>query len=330
MATGSVATSNLEVALSLDAIASGVTTSLSGRLFLVFPRLDGLDGPRVAECVNGDFIPYPDGLWNEWTPNRSPAKAFVRANSARTACDGKLWIVDAGAPAFEEPIAGGPKLVSVDLSTDRTFRVYPLDDATTDGSFIDDVRFNGRRAYITDAGAPAIVVLDLDSGNAWRALDGHASVTAQKPMSAEGKELRGADGKPLYIHADQLEVSPETRWLDDVSIRDAERARYVEFVAPTPPTGGTAIAADGTIYASDVDRQRLYTVTPEGEMTVLIEDPRLLWVAAMWLDHARDLWMPVAPSNRIAPFQDGVSQAAFPMHVFKLQVGRQPAPSDHP
>src|SRR6266536_1712548 len=36
-----------------------------------------------------------------------------------------------------------------------------------------------------------------------RSLKGHA----------EGQLMHGPDGKPVYIHADQLEVSPDGRWL---------------------------------------------------------------------------------------------------------------------
>jgi hypothetical protein len=69
-------------------------------------------------------------------------------------------------------------------------RIYPLDGATTDRSFIGDVRFNGQRAYVTDAGAPAIIVLDLQTGNARRVLERDKSTTAQRPISAEGVEQR--------------------------------------------------------------------------------------------------------------------------------------------
>ena len=42
----------------------------------------------------------------------------------------------------------------------------------------------------------------------------------------------------------------DTRWLDDGSIGDAERAKHVERFADTPPTGGTGIDTAGNIYVS--------------------------------------------------------------------------------
>jgi hypothetical protein len=106
---------------------------------------------------------------------------------------------------------------------------------------------------LTDAGSPGLIVLDLESGATWRVLQGHTSVTASRPISAEGKVVYAPDGKPVYIHADQLEVSPdgqwlyyqpcsgplsriETRWLD-AAVSDSERAKRIETFVHTPSTG---------------------------------------------------------------------------------------------
>jgi hypothetical protein len=204
----------LKTVLSLDTMTNGVTTTRDGRIFLVFPRIDGSDGPRVVEWVDGKPTPYPEGIWNDWTEGKAASTGFVRVNALRIGPEGELWIVDVGAPGIGNPkLSGGPKLVRIDLAANKVRRIYDLDAMTTDKSFIDDVRFNGRHAYVTDAGSPGLIVLDLDSGVGRRALDGHPSVTAQKPLTAEGQLMKGPDGKRVYIHADQLEVSPDGRWL---------------------------------------------------------------------------------------------------------------------
>jgi len=138
-------------------------------------------------------------------------------------------------------------------------------------------------------------------------------------MSAEGHILYSM-GKPAYTYADQLEVSPDGQWLyyqpssggmnriqtchlndafynssmNDNSVLD----RYVQPFAHTPATGGTAIDADGNVYTSDIDSQRVIKVAPDGTMTTLVQDPRLLWVDAMWIDDQHRLWMPCDQLNR--------------------------------
>ena len=279
----------LTTAFTLDTVSNGVTTTRDGRVFLVLARFEGEAGPRVVERVDGKLKPYPDAAWNAWARGKSPAKALVRVNSLRVGPDADLWLVDVGSPALGEPkLPCGPKLVRVNLSTNTVRRIYSLDAVTSDNSFV-EVRFNGRLAFLTDAGAPGLIVLDLKTGAARRVLDGDTSVTAKKPISAEGKVVHGPDGKPVYVHADQLEVSPEgrwlyyqpcsgplyrveTRWLDDATVTKAELAKHVEKFADTPSTGGTAIDAAGNLYVSDTDRQRVLRIAPDGNTSTLIED----------------------------------------------------------
>ncbi|KMO40390.1 hypothetical protein VQ02_07945 [Methylobacterium variabile] len=47
-----------------------------------------------------------------------------------------------------------------------------------------------------------------------------------------------------------------TRLLDDPGTALTTLAASVAIIADTPPTGGTAIAADGTVFVSDTAAQR--------------------------------------------------------------------------
>jgi sugar lactone lactonase YvrE len=311
-------------------------------------RVDGSTGPQVVEWKDGKPVAYPDETWNGWKQGGDPAKAFVRVNALRIGPDGALWIVDTGAPGFEKPkLPHGPKIVKVDVGAGKVDRVYDLDGATTDKSFVDDIRFHGQLAYITDAGAPGVIVLDLASGATRRVLDNDPSMTAQRPMTGDAHVMRGPDGKPIKIHADQLEVSPDgkfffyqpasgpmsriaTRYLDDPKIDSKQLSKHVTTFAKTPSTGGTAIDAEGTIYVSDVDHHRILAIKADGSKSIVVEDRRLLWVDAMWIDDAGYLYMPAAQLDRMAPFNDGVSKVEFPIFVYKTKIGIGPPPSDHP
>lgn len=353
----------VEVALTLDTPCNGVSTTEDGRLFVLYARVDGTQAqglPEVVEWVNGTGVPYPDTGWNSYAgpdSDSDPATTFVRVNSQRVDLDGNLWLVDTGSPGFGSPVIlpEGPKLVVVDTSTDEVARVYPMGNVTLSESLLDDIRFDatGSRAYLTDAGAGgALIVLDLDSGRAVRLLEGDLSVGAFMPSSGEGKLLRSSSGAPSYIYADQLEVSPdgryfyyqpasggmsriETRVLDEAFYNSSMASLgvlsgYVEPYALTPSTGGTAVDAEGNIYVSDTDRQAIEKIYPNGTRTTMVQDERLLWVDAMWIDNQNRLWLPAAQLNRGAPFQtDGQSQIVKPLHVYTIDIGVGPSPIDH-
>ena len=229
----------------------------------------------------------------------------------------------------------------MDLETDKVSQIIPLDAVTGKKSFVDDIRFNGNHAYLTDAGQPGLIVLDLETGRMWRALDGDRSVTAERPLMAEGKPVADPQGKPVVINADQLEVSPdgrtfyyqacsgpmyriETRWLDDPDTTDDERRQHVALFADTPSTGGTAIDAAGNIYSSDTDHSRILKIAPDGSLSTLVADPRLDWVDAMWIDDAGDLLMPAAQLNRTPAQNRGVDAVKLPTVVYKLAIGAAP------
>lgn len=330
-----------------DAVTNGVAVTPKGRIFAALARIDGSAGPRVVEIRDGRPVPFPDEAWNAFVDGADPTRTLIWVNSLRIGPDGDLWLVDTGSPGFGRPMRpGGCKLVQIDVAGARVRRTIPLNGVVTRKSFIDDVRFNDGLAYLTDAGAPALVVLDLATGGGRRVLEGHPSVTASRPISAEGRIVRGPDGAPVHVHADQLEVSPDsatlfyqsctgplwrvpTRLLDDPRTAPATLAASVEIVADTPPTGGTAIGADGTLFVSDTDTQRIVLIAPDGSTSTLIQDPRLLWVDAMWIDSRRRLWLPAAQLNRLALFQGGRSRVRFPVEVYTLQLEVGPAPNDH-
>ncbi|KMO28141.1 major royal jelly protein, partial [Methylobacterium variabile] len=206
---------NLTLAFALpDAVTNGVAVTPEGRIFAALARIDGSVGPRVVEIRNGRPVPFPDEAWNAFADGADPARTLVWVNSLRIGPDGDLWLVDTGSPGFGQPMRpGGCKLVQVDIAGARVRRTIPLDGVVTRKSFIDDVRFNGSLVYLTDAGAPALVVLNPATSWGYRVLEGHTSVTASRPISAEGRIVRGPDGAPVYVHADQLEVSPDGDFL---------------------------------------------------------------------------------------------------------------------
>lgn len=340
-ASSALAQNQLEAVYSSPLVINGPTTSPDGRLFTVAQPSKPGESPQVVEIRDGKAAPYPDERINSWRPGMDASHLFVGVNSLRFGPDGFLWAVDRGGRGIGKPLVpGGVKLMKINVSTNKVVRIYDLASMTRPWSFVDDVRFHGSIAYLTDAGSPGLIVLDLHSGHGRRVLDGHPSTVAQMPLIAEGKVLRDQQGKTVNIHADQLEVSPDGEWLyyqacsgslwrigtkflDDSSLTDAQLSSHTQPYADTPSTGGTAIAANGTIYLSDVDKKRILTISPEGTISTLIKDPRLIWVDAMWIDDAGYLLMPASQLNRSAGLNNGVDAVRQPIVLYRLKIGQK-------
>lgn len=327
---------------------NAVTTTTDGRVFVGFPSADG-PGVQLEEMDSaGSEHPYPNKDWNQWRPGQPVTSAFVHVNAIRMGPDGKLWVVDGGALGIGKPaIPGAARLFCFDVPTGSLDRVYRFNNIAKPTTFIDDVRFNGGHAYLTDAGAPGIIVLDLKKGKARRLLDGDPSATDLRPLRADGKILRDEKGREVRVHADQLEVSPdgryfyfqpasgplariETRWLDDPSLSSAAVASHVEASwVDTPSSGGTAIDADGNIYMGDADNRSILKISPDQTVTTLVADPRFIWTDAMWIDRKGFLWIPAAQLNRTKGMNDGKQTVHYPVWIYKMAIGAKPPSNDH-
>jgi sugar lactone lactonase YvrE len=201
---------------------TGVTVSKDGRIFVNFPRWTE-DAPiSVAEVMrDGQIRAYPSDEWNSWrNANQMSAKDhFVCVQSVAADARGNLWVLDPAAPAAAFIVPGEPKLVRIDLQTNKVEQVISFDEAVAPrGSYLNDVRFSldGMHAYMTHAGAKgALVVVDLQTGKARRVLQGHPSTEPEKDVvvKTDGQELRRPDGRGVEFAADSIALSPDGRTL---------------------------------------------------------------------------------------------------------------------
>ena len=348
----------IEVAAS-NRVINGVTTSPGGRMFVSHPQVEG-PGAQVSEYKNGAFAPYPDLAYNLWKPDGDRTKTLMKVNSLRVGVDGDLWVVDAGGTRVGgKALPGAAKIVRIDLATNTIRRTYsPPAGLMREYSYFNDIRFNGKFAYISDCAGlnPAIMVLDTETGEFRRVLENHPLTIARFKMYSEGRQIILADPIPAWwggmttdkmVNIDQLEVSPDGAWLyfqpiggplarvrtrllDDPSIGRDELYNSVEKLNDTWTAAGTAIDAAGTIYMSQVNTRSVMAIAPDGKVTTLISDPRLRWVDAMWIDKDGFLYMPAAQLDKTSANLAGApAQIEYPVHVWKMQLGQKPAPNDH-
>ncbi len=283
---------------------TGVAVAPDGRRFVNFPRWTD-DAPiSVAEVArDGSIRPYPDARWNEWRNARandlSVADHFVCVQSVVPDGHGHLWVVDAGAPGNEKILEGAPKLVRVDLATNRVGKVIAVPgDVALQGTYLNDIRFSpdGRTGYITDSGTRgAIIVVDLESGASHRALDGHPSTQVDKTVTVvlDGRPLRRPDGRQPMFAADGLAISPDgatlywqaltgktlysvpTALLRD-GVSEAQRAGAVRVVATTGIADGLWMSRAGVLYVTSPTDYSIKRVAGAGTQTILT-DRRLRW-----------------------------------------------------
>jgi len=301
----------LQQAAQFEHQVTGVTVSENNRIFVNFPRWTEDSPVSVAEVMrDGSLRPYPDEQWNAWRNVRrdelDPAQHWVCVQSVVADGRGSVWVVDPAAPAVDGIVPGGPKLVRIDLATDRVAQVIRFgQDVAIPGSYLNDVRFShdGRYAYLTDSGQRgALVVVELASGKARRVLDGHPSTQPEKGVlvRTDGKPLRYPDGRPVLFAADSIALSSDGAWLywkpltgvtlyripstalNGPGLAGADVSAQVQSYGKVGPTDGLWIGrGSDTLYLSSIEdnaiKARRLSQGPAGALRTVLQDPRLRW-----------------------------------------------------
>jgi hypothetical protein len=333
----------IRVAASPEAMLNGAAVSPSGRVFSSFPRWTPAPSPSVAEAMpDGTFKPFPGDEWNAWQPGSDPHGAIVNAHAVHADGQNNLWVIDDAAPRVCPPVEGAAKLVKIDLSTNRVSRVYRFDkDFLPLGSILGHMRSDGRFAYVTESHHDAcFIVVDLESGRAWKKLAGHP-LTAADPMATawvQGREFRARNGEVPQVAVDLLELSGDGRWLyfaallgpvlrrvptaalADEKLSDAEVAAQVEDVMPIKPLAGIARDKDENLYICSWSEEAILRIRPDKTVEKLVNGPRISFPNEGAVGPDGYFYFPGSQIHRTARFGDGTSQVQLPYEVMKIKV----------
>jgi hypothetical protein len=333
----------LEVmAESKDTLWNGITITPDGRRFVALPGWLGQSAGAGEIGRDGILRPWPGNSWNTYKPGVDGSKALVSVNAVRLNPKGdELWVVDAGATLGSARLPGGSKLVVFDVATGAVKKVHPLEGVFEEPNAApNDIRFHGDHAFVSEAGVGSIVILDLRTDRLRRVLVRNPLLVmdpVKRPVMVDGKVLHNAAGQPFGTNANQLEVSPDGRWLyiqplnggmsrielsllTDPGATAEQLSAGLKFWAETPPLSGSAIDARGNLYLNSVNDRSIKRLTPDGQLTTILTDPRLKWADAPWLTPDGYLWLPIAQLGWTPALNGGVSKLEWPTPLFRMRL----------
>ena len=293
----------LEKVATFDHQVTGVAVSRDGRIFVNFPRWTEDSPVSVAEVKAGKLVPYPDEAWNGWRnaakDKITPGDHWVCVQSV-VANGNSLWVLDPAAPALEKIVKGGPKLVQVDLATNKVVRTYPFSEQVApEGTYLNDIRFSpdGEWGYLTDSGRGALLTINLKSGEVRRMLDGVSSTVAEKGVvvRTDGRELRRPDGVQPVFNADGLALSLDgvtlywqaissrtlyaipTAALRDAGLSPADLEAKVTKAGATVLADALWMSSNGQLFVTSVEDNSVRLRGPDGTLAPVVQDAKLRW-----------------------------------------------------
>ncbi len=289
---------------------SGIAVTPSGRVFVGFPRhAENHSGATLAEWVNGQLVPFPDAAMS--LPSERPAQSqLVSVHGMTTDTQGNLWVIDDGKRAGIAGIPdGAAKVVGFNPTTHQVLASVVLTAPTLlQDSHMNDLRVDlthGEHgmAYISDSSfgtSPALVVVDLASGQQRRVLGKHVSTQPEAGFVTvlDGNPLRYDPQHPTFPvgGADAITLSTDSRWLyyapltsrrlyriptavlADFSKDDEALAAVVEDLGEKGFADGMATDSLDRLYITDSEHHAILRRWPDGHFDIVLRDPRLVWL----------------------------------------------------
>lgn len=330
--------STLEEVLAYPEPIGSVAVNRDGRVFFSVHPESRPVGNKLLEHVDGAAVPYPSRAAQQEIFDTVQALAIDRYD--------RLWVVDHGNHGVREP-----RIVAIDLGTNTILREQVLEkDVAPVGSFLQDleVSADGRTIVIADASfwrkSPALIVYDVESGDARRILEGHASVSAEDFMiRSQGREMEFLGGilamrggvtglafGPDWLYFSAISGSGlyriQLRDLRNPELPPAQLAVRVERFSDKPLSDGLSTDIAGNVYVTDVEHNAVFIVGPDHQPETLVQSPVLRWPDALSFGPGGYLYVADSALPELILKNREHIEAQAPFRVFRLMTGFEGVP----
>jgi sugar lactone lactonase YvrE len=171
--------------------------------------------------------------------------------------------------------------------------------------------------------SPALQAEDVDLVVAGRVLgrDG-ADGGFQPARIAVNPITLSADGETLYFGAMNGETwyRLPTRLLRE-GADDATIAAAIERAGPKPVSDGASTDTAGNHYFTDLGSNAITVLRPDGGLTTLVRDDRLLWPDALSFGEPGWLYIAVNQLHLAPALNGGVEGAEPPFRILRVYTG---------
>lgn len=334
--SASMAKPQLEIVAKLTTRPANPAVSETGRVFFSQHPLDGPSIKVVELLKNGDITPFPSAEFNRELGNVIGIKAVKET----------LWLLDMGSDKIS------PQLVSWNIVSNQLQKKIPIPaNVCRDNSFLQDMAIDTQRqiAYIADmtrgdligVSHPAIIAVDLVSGETRRLLDNHPTFAPGEPMSIDQQVVAhaGGDGKitPLQLGLNPIAISPDDQWvyygsvngkdlwriasadLANHSLSAAELAAKPERYASKANSDGIIADDQGNIYITDVEQHGIGVANSKG-YHLLVKDKELLnWADGLAMGPDGYIYATVNQLHKHPALNSGVNNSQPPYYLVKFQ-----------
>lgn len=336
--TPELAAMSLEEVLSYPEPIGNVAVNRDGRVFFTVHPESRPQGNKLLEYVTGAAVPYPSGAAQDELFDSVLGIAIDRFN--------RLWTIDHGNHGLR-----AARIIAIDLDTGEIIRNQTFDMSLAPiGSFLQDLQVSadGETVVIADTSVwrkkPALIVYDVETGQARRVLESERSVAAEPyVIRTKDREMKflggivamrgGVDGialGPEWLYFGSLTGSALNRIklddLRDFSLPGEQLRNRVERFSDKPLSDGLSTDIEGNVYITDVEHGAIFVARLDQTLTTLIQSESIRWPDA--LSFGPDGYLYVADSaltEVILRSREDI-ETSGPYRIFRFRPGRDGIP----
>ncbi|MEM7667754.1 MAG: L-dopachrome tautomerase-related protein [Pseudomonadota bacterium] len=329
--------SGVEVVAEMSEAPGNVAVTPKGRIIASLHQFYEPARQVVEILPDGSVIPFLD-------EDAAEALELVAVLGLQADRDGIVWMVDNGGGAV------APRVVAWNTVADELHRILTFDqNLMPAGAFPNDLAVDRTHGKLVLANSGAsqdagLVIVDLATGDARRALHGHPLLAHEdEDMVIDGRVVTagaGAARQPVRIALNPITIDPTDTWIyfgamsgtslyrvrardlyDEALSHDALASR-VERHGNKPFSDGITIDDDSNVYVTDLRNGAVGFTAADGTYRILHDDARLSWPDGLAAGPDGCIYLTVNQLHRSAVLNGGedISEPPFLIVRFAPQA----------
>lgn len=304
------------------------------RIFLSIHEFYG-KSLRVAELMkDGSLKPYPNNDW-AFAAQEKDGGGLYGVLGLNVDQNGVLWMLDTSG----EDRAG--RLVGWDTKAEKLRRIiYLSKPVIADNSFLNDLAIDlkNNAIYIADTGLAAIIVVDLNTGQARRVLTGAPQTSAEDIDMVIDNNVVMLGEAPARLGINPITIDPKNEYvyfgamtgkaihrvktsdLLNHELTDAALIKRVERYGEKPISDGITIDGGGNVYITSITDDSIGITKADGTYETLIERDDLSWPDGFAYGADHKVYVTINELHRSPVLNDGQDRSKGEFKIIRFDA----------